>query len=85
MEILKQAQYSPMRVEEQVAIIACGTNDWLRDVPVNKILDAEKEFLEFLNLKHKDVLMQIKQGNMNDEILGVLHQVMEDISRKYVK
>ena len=84
-EILKQAQYSPMRVEEQVAIIACGTNDWLRDVPVNKILDAEKEFLEFLNLKHKDVLMQIKQGNMNDEILGVLHQVMEDISRKYVK
>lgn len=84
-EILKQPQYSPLRVEEQVAIIACGTNDWLKDVPVNKVLDVEKDFLELLNLKHQDILQEIKKGNINDEVLNTIHQVLDDVAHKYIK
>lgn len=84
-EILKQPQYSPLRVEEQVAIIACGTNDWLKDVPVNKVLDVEKDFLELLNLKHQDILQEIKKGNINDEVLNTIHQVLNDVAHKYIK
>lgn len=84
-EILKQPQYSPMRVEEQVAIIACGTNDWLRDVPVDKVLDVEKDFLDVLNMNHKDTLLEIKKGNINDEILSTLHTVLDEVANKYIK
>ena len=55
-EILKQAQYSPMKVEHQVAIIACGTNGWLRDVPVNKVKNFEEEFIFHLESKEKELL-----------------------------
>ncbi len=84
-EILKQAQYSPLRVEEQVAIIACGTNDWLSNVPVNKVLDVEKDFLELLNLKHQDTLQEIKKGNISEDILNILRNVLDDVSHKYIK
>ena len=55
-EILKQGQYSPLRVEEQAAIIYCGTNGLLMDVPVNRIKEFETEFLSFLHQKHQNVL-----------------------------
>ena len=84
-EILKQAQYSPLRVEEQVAIIACGTNDWLKDVPVNKVLEVEKDFLELLNLNHQSTLQEIKKGNINEDILKTLHDVLDDVAHKYIK
>lgn len=84
-EILKQPQYSPLRVEEQVAIIACGTNDWLKDVPVNKVLDVEKDFLELLNLNHQNTLQEIKKGNINEDILNTLHNVLDDVAHKYIK
>ena len=52
-EILKQGQYSPLRVEEQAAIIYCGTNGLLMDVPVNKIKEFETEFISYLHQKQK--------------------------------
>ena len=48
-EILKQAQYSPLRVEEQAAIIYCGTNGLLMDVPVDKIKEFETDYIAFLH------------------------------------
>ena len=84
-EILKQAQYSPLRVEEQVSIIACGTNDWLKDVPVNKVSEVEKDFLELLNLNHQNTLQEIKKGNINEDILKTLHDVLDDVAHKYIK
>lgn len=84
-EILKQAQYSPLRVEEQVSIIACGTNDWLKDVPVNKVPEVEKDFLELLNLNHQNTLQEIKKGNINEDILKTLHDVLDDVAHKYIK
>jgi len=82
-EILKQAQFSPLRVEQQVAIIYCGTKGLLRDVPVNKVREFEAEFLQFLETKHKGTLDELKAGKISDEITNVLEKVAKDLSPKY--
>ena len=84
-EILKQAQFSPFRVEQQVAIIYCGAKGLLRDVPVNKVKEFEVDFIAFLEAKHKDVLNQLKAGKFTDELTDVLEKVAEDLSSKYKK
>jgi F-type H+/Na+-transporting ATPase subunit alpha len=82
-EILKQGQYSPLRVEEQAAIIFCGTNGLLMDVPANKIKEFEAEFLAFLHLKHQDVLDALGAGKLTNEITDTLRAVTSDLSKKY--
>ena len=82
-EILKQGQYSPLRVEEQAAIIYCGTNGLLMDVPVNKIKEFETEFLSFLHQKHQDVLDNLAGGKLNNEIKSTIEKVAADLSQKY--
>lgn len=82
-EILKQAQYSPMKVEHQVAIIACGTNGWLRDVPVNKVKNFEEEFIFHLESNEKGLLNSLKEGKLDDQIMTKLEEISKDISRKY--
>jgi F-type H+-transporting ATPase subunit alpha len=82
-EILKQGQYSPLTVEKQVAIIYCGTKGLLRDVPTARVREFETEFLSFMELKHKDVLNDLKAGKLTDEITGTLERVAKEISAKY--
>ena len=86
-EILKQAQFSPFRVEQQIAIIYCGTKGLLRDVPVNKVREFEAEFLQFMETKHKSTLDELKAGKIcSDEITeDVLEKVAKkkDLSPKY--
>ncbi len=82
-EILKQAQYSPMKVEHQVAIIACGTNGWLRDVPVNKVKNFEEEFIFHLESNEKELLNSLREGKLEDQIMDKLENISRDISRKY--
>jgi F-type H+-transporting ATPase subunit alpha len=82
-EILKQGQFSPLRVEQQVAIIYCGTKGLLRNVPVNKVREFEAEFLAFLEAKHKNVLNDLKAGKFSDELTDVLEEVAKDLSKKY--
>ncbi len=82
-EILKQPQYSPMTVEHQIAIIYCGTNNLLRDVPVKSIIDFETEYLHFLDTHHKDVLNTLKEGKLTDEVIEVLKKAAADIAHKY--
>ena len=82
-EILKQAQYYPMKVEHQVAIIACGTNGWLRDVPVNKVKNFEEEFVFHLESNEKVLLNSLKEGKLDDQIMTKLEEISKDISRKY--
>ncbi len=84
-EILKQGQYSPLRVEEQAAIIYCGTNGLLMDVPVNKIKEFEGEYIAFLHTKHQDVLDALALGKLTDEIKSTLESVAADLSSKYAK
>ena len=82
-EILKQGQFSPQRVEQQIAIIYCGTRGLLREVPVNKVKDFEKEYLDILERSHKKVLDQLKAGQYTDEITNTLEQVAKDLTKKY--
>ena len=82
-EILKQGQYSPLRVEEQAAIIYCGTNGLLMDVPVNRIKEFETEFLSFLHQKHQNVLDDLASGKLNDSITDTLNSVVKDLTPKY--
>tara|TARA_R110002051_G_scaffold124451_1_gene197622 strand:+ start:13842 stop:15419 length:1578 start_codon:yes stop_codon:yes gene_type:complete len=82
-EILKQAQNDPFTVEDQVAIIYAGSKNLLNAVPVNKIKEFEKDFLEFLNAKHRDVLDTLKAGKLTDEVTDTLAAVAKDLSAKY--
>jgi F-type H+-transporting ATPase subunit alpha len=82
-EILKQNQYSPVAVEKQIAIIYCGTMGLLKDVPVNKVKEFEKEYIEFLDHKYRDVLDNLRDGILNKDITGVLEKVAVDLTAKY--
>ena len=82
-EILKQAQYSPMAVEKQIAIIYCGTQGLLSDIPLEKVKEFETEFLEYMELKHKDVLAALAQGKLSDDITGTIVDVAKEIIEKY--
>lgn len=82
-EILKQGQFSPLRVEQQIAIIYCGTKGLLRDVPVNKVREFEADFLAYLEARHKDTLNALKGGKYDDEITGVLDAAAKELSVKY--
>jgi F-type H+-transporting ATPase subunit alpha len=82
-EILKQKQYSPVSVEKQIAIIYCGTKALLKDIPVKSIKEFEADYLEYLELKHKDVIKQLREGQLNDDITKVLEQVAQEIAAKY--
>ncbi|MBT8236387.1 MAG: F0F1 ATP synthase subunit alpha [Bacteroidia bacterium] len=82
-EILKQAQNDPFTVEDQVAIIYTGSMNLLRDVPVDKIKEFERDFLEFLNAKHRDVLDGLKEGKLTDEMTDTLMSVCKDLVAKY--
>jgi F-type H+-transporting ATPase subunit alpha len=82
-EILKQGQYSPLRVEEQAAIIYCGTNGLLMDVPVNRIKEFETEFLSFLHQKHQNILDDLASGKLNDSITETLNTVVKELTPKY--
>jgi F-type H+-transporting ATPase subunit alpha len=78
-EILKQGQYQPLPVEKQVSIIYCGTRGLLEDLSIESVREFEKEFLDFLELKHRNTLDRIKAGKMDEEIEKLLTAVAKDI------
>jgi len=82
-EILKQRQYAPMPVEKQIAIIYCGTTGLLKDVPVTKVKEFEVEFLEYLDLKHRDILDQLSEGILNNNITDILEKTALELVKKY--
>ncbi len=84
-EILKQAQNDPFRVEDQVAIIYAGSKNLLRDVPVEKVKEFERDYLEFLRAKHSDALASLKAGKLTDEVTDTLAAVAKELSAKYRK
>ena len=82
-EILKQAVNDPYTVEDQVAIIYAGSKNLLKNVPVNKVKEFERDYIEFLNNKHRDTLNGLKAGKFTDEITDVLEKVAKELSAKY--
>ena len=82
-EILKQAQNDPFTVEDQIAIIYAGSKNLLRNVPVNKVKEFERDFIEYLNAKHRETLNTLKVGKLTDEAVEVLSKVAKDIEANY--
>jgi F-type H+-transporting ATPase subunit alpha len=84
-QMLIQPQSSPMKVEEEVAIIYCGVNNLMRNIPLNMVSEFEKNFIAQLNHEHSEILNRIKQGQYDDEITDVLKKVAAQISDKMTK
>jgi len=82
-EILKQGQYAPVPVENQVAIIYCGTMGLLKDIPVGKVKAFEADFIEYLNFQHKDTLEEIRKGNIDKSVTEILEKTAAEIILKY--
>jgi F-type H+/Na+-transporting ATPase subunit alpha len=85
MEILKQKQYSPMKVEHQIAIIYCGVKELLRRVPVEKVKEFELDFLELMEMEHPDILESIKEGILDENVEKVLTEVAAEVASRFKK
>ena len=83
-QLLIQAQYSPMPVAEQVAILYCGTKGLLSQVPLEHVRDFQEQFLNVLRASHKDsVLAGLAVGQLTDEIETTLKSVAADVTAQY--
>ena len=83
LEILKQAQFSPVKVEDQVAIIYASTNGLLDTVPVNRVREFEKEFRDVMHARNADALKALKAGKLDDSVTGAIRQTAKDVAAGY--
>ncbi|MBX3101259.1 MAG: F0F1 ATP synthase subunit alpha [Bacteroidetes bacterium] len=82
-EFLKQNQYSPLAVEHQVAVLYVGTNNLARTVPVDKIKEFEKSYIQLLQSSHRDVLDQLKAGKLDDTIEATLRKAAQETAANF--
>ncbi|MFO0506498.1 MAG: F0F1 ATP synthase subunit alpha, partial [Chryseotalea sp.] len=82
-EILKQDQYAPVTVEQQVAIITASTRGFIDKVPVNKVRQFEKEFAMLMEANHRNVLDNFRAGKFEDADVAIVKQVATDLASKY--
>ena len=83
--LLIQPQYQPMSVEDEVAIIYCGVNGLLSNVPLDKVAEFEKSLLQILHAKHQeDVLNVLGNGQLTDDAVEKLTKVAEEVAGRYV-
>ena len=82
--LLIQPQYHPMAVEEEVAVIYCGTKGLLENVPADSVADFEKSLLTLLHAKYQQtVLDNIKAGKLTDEVTAAIEEAARDVAGKY--
>ncbi|MGM0611883.1 MAG: F0F1 ATP synthase subunit alpha [Bacteroidota bacterium] len=85
-EILKQNQYSPMDVEKQIAIIFAGTNNLMKNIPIEKVKEFEEAYLHLIEERHReDVLDVLKSGKITDEVKEKLTSIAKDVEKQYTK
>ena len=82
-EILKQDLNSPLPVEEQVAMVYCGTKGLLMNVPINKVKQFEQDYLDYLRAKHSDTLSALKNGKYTDAETSVLESAAAEMTAQY--
>jgi F-type H+-transporting ATPase subunit alpha len=83
-ELLKQANYTPYPVDEQVVSVWAGTEGKLDDVPVGEIRRFESEFLEFLRHSYKGTLQSIADNNWDDEIVSTLDEAIAKFKQMFL-
>jgi F-type H+-transporting ATPase subunit alpha len=83
-QLLIQAQYTPWAVENEVAVIYCGVNGLLENVPLDKVAEFEELFIQLLKAKYQAVVLdKIKAGQLTDDVTEKLTQVAKEIASKY--
>jgi len=83
-ELLKQEQYNPMPVEEQVVVLYAGVNGYLDDLPLDAVRRFEKDFLRFMREKHKDILEDIKtKKEITEETEKKLKEALEEFKKEF--
>ena len=83
-ELLKQGQFVPMTVEKQVVSIFAGTNGYLDEIPLAHLQRFEKEFLEFMEIKHRDILNKIAETkDLADDVQKKLHEILKEFSSAF--
>lgn len=83
-ELLIQKQYSPMPVEEQVAILYCGTHGLLANVPVEKVAEFQDNFLQIMRTKHRtDVLDKILKGDISTDVTSIIEEEAKGLTAQY--
>ena len=83
-ELLKQEQYSPMPVEEQVVVLYAGVNGYLDDLPLEAVKRFEKDFLRFMREKHGDVLEDIRnRKEMTEDTEKKLKDALEEFKKEF--
>jgi F-type H+/Na+-transporting ATPase subunit alpha len=80
-ELLKQPQYSPVSVEKQVAAMYVGSNNLLRELPLNKVRAFEEAFYIALDAGHKGILENLRNGKLENADLAMLKQITADVIR----
>ncbi len=83
LEILKQGQFEPMPVEQQVAIIYASTSGSIDSVPVNKVKAFEQEFLREMVNSHSDILSNLRAGKIDDTIMAAIKEIAQKIAQNY--
>ncbi|KAI9493791.1 ATP synthase subunit alpha [Zychaea mexicana] len=84
-ELLKQPQYSPLSIEVQVPIVFAGVNGFLDKIPVNKVVEWEKDFIRHCQSEHKAVLDEIRtQGVLSKDLEAKLRDVCENHVKAFV-
>lgn len=82
MEVLKQGQYSPVKVEHQVMIIFAASNNFLEDIAVESIIDFEKKFYEYMDIHFPEVGKEIKtSGKLEEATEAKLRSAIEEFKR----
>ncbi|MDH7576650.1 MAG: F0F1 ATP synthase subunit alpha [Bacillota bacterium] len=83
-ELLKQGQYQPMPVEEQIAVIYTGVNGFLDDLPVESVREFEQEFLRYLRSSYPQILAEIKEKKvLSDELTERLNKVIREFKGEF--
>jgi F-type H+-transporting ATPase subunit alpha len=82
-EILKQDQYAPVPVEEQVAIITASTRGFMDKVPVIKVKQFEREFLDLMKATHRGVLNNLRAGKFEDNDIDIIKKTATELASKY--
>lgn len=82
--LLIQPQHAPMPVEEEIAVIYCGTKGLLQQVPLKRVADFEKYFLEILRARYrKEVLDELKEGRLDDVMAALMEGVAREVANKF--
>lgn len=85
-EVLKQDQYSPMDVEKQIIILYAAVNDFLSDIEVSKVRVFEKEFLEFMDTHHREVIREItNKKELTNEIKQSIEECIVEFKKIFLK